>query len=350
MHRNASYESLFDFGFSFLGPILTAYFSELNEKRNIYLPVCLAREGYLFDRVIKKAKSEGYMHSALPPVYLKVSRTFLFKILADDPWCRGIALSKGYGGNFLDLLLKRFAIQLHEAMEIFPMEILLSEIVLPSDKDKVESFFSSYQDKINRLISAPKKLYLNYLSETLEKPANAELAFLDVGYAATIQKLLSYIIKADTHGYYFVTTESGCTSIEQAVVEVNGVLLEGAVWGQKKPLLDKSLFLECLLTAPHGQVIDIRERATGEVEFIFGRKTKSQVDFHELSAIHDGAAQAVLENLKNKVTYSADEVSLIYSTYVNCVENIPLNLRAIFSIDDDVSGNGIINPLSFLQV
>lgn len=113
-------------------------------------------------------------------------------------------------------------------------------------------------------------------------------------------------------------------------------------------LLDRSLFLECLLTAPQGQFIDIHQNAAdGSFHFMFGRQAYVQTHFHELKVVLEGAQQAVVDAFKHNIRFTVDEIEMLYEQYVRKRNMLPHASWPLFDVDDAISGNANVDPLAF---
>ncbi|MFH7587936.1 hypothetical protein [Oceanimonas smirnovii] len=348
MH-NPTYLACKEFGYNFLAPMLSRYISALDEKKGNYLPVCLAREGWLLKQIIHDLQKNNLINLPHPPVYLKVSRTLLFRALLGHASLFSIALKNSYEGNLSSLFNSRFGLQNYEIEKIIPKPMLKMPVSLPEDTNSLIDLLTPYLSKFEALAAPTLNSVRNYFKSVGISDA-AEPLLLDVGYSGTIQKLITLILERDTSGFYFIATKPGVSKVGSNNVSMQGVLKENVALGDGYHLLDRSLFIECLLTAPHGQVADIREQSDGSFQFIYGRKAATQRQFQNLNAVHEGALDGVIYSLKNNIQYTTEEIEDLYYTFLKSRNAIPHTLWHLFSADDDISGNGIVNPLDLFGI
>jgi hypothetical protein len=124
-----------------------------------------------------------------------------------------------------------------------------------------------------------------------------------------------------------------------------GVFKEDVEWSHGYLMLERSLLLESLMTAPHGQVSDIRLRSDGQFDFFYGRTAASQRFFQDLEVVMSGAINAVENGFRSGIEYTVEEVEAIYRAFATPPSALPSGARHLFSLDDDFSGGGVINPL-----
>ncbi len=63
-----------------------------------------------------------------------------------------------------------------------------------------------------------------------------------------------------------------------------------------------------------------------------------------------GAIDGVEESFRNGIEYSVEEVEAIYAGFALSPSAIPSAAFHLFSIDDDFSGNGVINPDTIIWI
>lgn len=338
----ANYHSLRDFGYTFLGPIFGAYLHEVVNDYPAYSPVCLAREGFLIHRLISRAHDRGLARQLRDPIYLKVSRTVLFRALLADDELWPELFGKPFEGTLQALLCGRFGCKPYMLEEI-SRDKLNQRVKLPADASNLLQELQQYRpqfEKVSRRTLNSLKKYLGSLG--LDNP-KLDLVFLDVGYSGTIQKLLTRILERDSYGKYIITAVERDHKVGRYNCYIEGTALKNAQWGQGDLLLDRSILLESLLTAPHGQVKDVYESENGEFNFSFGKRANAQIYFHELEAIFSGCEECVLDMLDRDISFSSSELSELFAAFSLPISAIPRDIRYLFDIDDDFSGNGILN-------
>ncbi|WP_440080087.1 HAD family hydrolase [Pseudomonas syringae] len=340
----SSYQALYDFGYSFLSPILNHYVRHLEQYHSTHRPVCLAREGWIFFKLLNQLESKGLIEFPHKPIYLKVSRTLLFRSHLGDPETWDIALQSKFKGTVLDLLKSRFGLQLHEAFGLLPQALLDFNLTLPDDKAKVIQWLTPHKSRLQDYVTPTRMALLHYFEQEKLLGEGPTAVMLDLGYAGTIQKLITKIISKDTLGLYFIASKAGDTVVSENTARMEGVFKENVDWSQGYLMLERSLLLESLMTAPHGQVVDIRLRTDNKLDFFYGRNAAPQRYFQDLETVMQGAIDGVEEAFRAGVEYSVDEVEALYAGFALSPSAIPRAAFHLFSIDDDFSGNGVINP------
>lgn len=341
------------FGSAFLGPILYAFFKNLslyiNNNPKVIRLNFLAREGYLLGQFYN-ALADTKRIKALKSNYILCSRTLLFKLsLIDRPlWIE--TLKHHFNGSIEQLLLQRYQFNITEVASI--RQFLPSgsnyferHISLPADQDIVLEFLNLAEESIREIVLPKHRAYLTYLTSIglRKKSATAE-HIVDIGYSGTIQKLLSaQLPNTELHGHYFITTKAAQNTETNKFL---GHLLSDIQFGDGHTLLDRSLYIETLLTAPHGQVIDL-ETSAGGIAFKFGRQTKAQAEFYKIEAVLDGALDYVKIAFDNNLDWHIEDIESFYSLLINNTSILPKDLRDVFEIDDSISGLGTLNPIKF---
>ena len=342
-----SYQSLYEFGSTFLGPMLSVYVKAVSDNIDNKVPVCLAREGWLLYGLLNELSAENHLELPLPPVYLKVSRTVLLRASLGTASSWKLGLNSKFQGTVLQLLMNRFALGFHEAFSTLPEDLLSFNVKLPEQSHQVTEWLEPHADRLESLVKKTKDGLTAYLQQSGLKSSDIEPLMLDIGYSGTIQKLLTELLEKDTSGLYFVSLKSGKQRVGRYHANMNGVFHEDIAWNDGYSMLDKSLLLESLMTAPHGSIIDIRCQHNGELAFFYGRETTSQVFYQDLSVVFRGAIDEVKKIIEKGIYYSAEEIENLYRVYTETRGAIPSELGYLFGIDDDFSGNGVFNPIDF---
>lgn len=340
----SSYQALHDFGCSFLSPILNHYVRQVVQHSQGHQPVCLAREGWIFFKLLTQLENGGFINLPNKPIYLKVSRTLLFRCQLGDPETWEVSLHNKFKGSMLDLMKNRFGLQLHEAFELLPQALLDFNLSLPEDKEKVIQWLTPHKARLQAYVAPTRDALLYYFTREKLLENGPTPLMLDLGYAGTIQKLITRIIGRDTFGLYFISNKSGDINVAGNIARMKGVFKEDIEWSKGYLMLERSLLLESLMTAPHGQVTDIRLRTDGEIDFFYGRAAAPQRYYQDLETIMNGAIAGVEEAFRDGIEYSVDEIEKLYAGFALSPSAIPRAAFHLFNIDDDFSGNGVINP------
>lgn len=341
-----SYRSLYEFGSMFLGPVLSVYARNVVAKAGSKVPVCLAREGWLFYQLFKELDSEGLASFEVPPVYLKVSRTVLLRAMLGDEAGWEIAFdAKFRSSTVLNLLVRRFGFSIHEAYSTLPHDVLHQVFELPAQAAELKACFRPFKEALLNA-AAPTREGLERSFELAGlRMSGVEPLLLDIGYSGTIQRLLTHLFNADTTGLYFVCLKAGVDAIGPHLAKMSGVFHEDVKWDQGHILLDRSLLLESLMTAPHGQVVDVRKVSGSQVMYFYGAEAPTQTYFQDLDAVFRGAIDEVKRHFRLGLTFTQEEVEAIYSVFATTSGAIPNAVRHLFGIDDDFYDNGELSPL-----
>ncbi|WP_462169261.1 HAD family hydrolase [Pseudoalteromonas lipolytica] len=344
--KNIQQERFSNFGTTFLGPTLSFFMQGIDkattEQDTLYF---LAREGYWLEKAyIKSNLNKELKHRTC---YLLASRAFLFKILLDNEKSYSYSLKSAFSGTFLELMSTRFILSNSEIRSVFSDETCSMMIQLPSDKKEVERILSTHRNSIQRVISETKSAYLSYL-DSQGVIGQEVLHLVDLGYSGTIQSLLSLLLGVDTYGHYLIASQPGERYINNAKVMMVGYLKEGVKLQDGYLPLDRSMFLESLLSAPFGQFRDIRlNPLTNEFDFYYGRQVNAQRFFQEIEQVMLGAlAYCEFANEKS-ISFTKEEIEMLLESYLSKPNMIPRCIHHVFDIDDDVAGNGTVNALHF---
>lgn len=352
---SAQKNSLRSFGAAFLGPILYFFFESLarylSDNPKITRINFLAREGYLLGQLYE-ALAESKRIKPLKANYILCSRTLLFKVSLSNKSLWPETLKHHFSGTFRQLLSNRFQFNTHEIglieSSLSPdSSLLTTKISLPDDQNIVIDLLESIQDALNSIVSPKSAAYSSYLTSIgLKKKASTIEHVVDIGYSGTIQKLLAaQLPNASLVGHYFITTSSAVNAAPNTFI---GHLLSNVNFGDGHSLLDRSLYMETLLTAPHGQVIDVAIKE-GQAEFTFGQRTRAQEEFYKLESIMEGALDYVKIAFDNHLVWEIKDIELFYRSYISNANLFPKELRDIFEIDDTISGLGVLNPIHFFK-
>lgn len=340
---NNSYKALYEFGYGFLGPILNYYIRKIAERSATHRPICLAREGWVLFAALKHLEDNGLLSFEAKPLYLKVSRTVLFRSQLGNPDIWELAFHSKFEGTVLDLLLKRFGLQLHEAFSLLPQELLGFNVSLPDDHQKLSEWLAPHNARMHSYVEPTRNALRTYFNREALTSSSPKALMLDIGYAGTIQKILTRMFGQSTDGLYFITTAAGSHLIGQHTATMAGVFKENVKWSEGYLMLERSLLLESIMTAPEGQLVDIRLQKNGELQFFHGRLATPQRQYQDLQTIFAGAIDAVGDGFKMNLNYSVEEIECLFSAYATTPSAIPKEAFHLFNIDDDFSGNGVIS-------
>lgn len=342
------------FGAAFLGPIFSVFFFRISKRlksdNNINKLWFLAREGYLLEKSFN-AVAQALNFDSIKTGYLFCSRTLLFRLALSNKNLWTKSLEHSYKGSFFNFLKNRYALSKEELKSIYIASSTFrsnseKNIEIPKDLNLVLSVFEEMPSFFKESMLEKANLYIKYLNQ-IGFGNNKIEHLIDLGYSGTIQKFLTGLTGISTNGHYFITTRNAENTYN---MKFNGYLLESVNFGMGNMLLDRSLFMESILTAPHGQVIDVLKLEDGKIAFNFGVKTPAQKRFHELELICDGATTYAINALKNNNILSYNELVDFYSNFVvNIPSLFPSSISDLFELDDNISGFGFINPITFFH-
>jgi hypothetical protein len=345
--RQMSITSLQQLGATLISPMFTFYnqtlTNNIDEKESIFF---LAREGYWFSRAYSEfCKATNRVDNSQ---YMLVSRAFLFKIGLSDPKTFSYSLNFKFEGSLYELMRSRFMLSDTSLRKVFTDKQLQQTFSLPDDLKKVSTLLVQKQAQLKPIIEPSSSAYHQYLTSIGFFDVET-VNLVDLGYSGTIQTLLTILFKKNTKGHYLIASNPGNKTVEKQKMTMVGYLKEGVKMGDGYTPLDRSMFLESLLTAPVGQFQDIRLSPLPDEAFdtYYGRKVTSQHQFHLLEQICQGALKQMNQYIKAGVTFSAEEVETLYTTFVTKKGMLPRHSWPLFTIDDDIASEGTVNGLDF---
>lgn len=340
-------QSLKHLGTTMLAPML-AYFSDhiynnTQDKESVFF---LAREGYWLHHAFRQFMQNQPQTRKIE--YVLTSRAFLFKIGLLEPKTYAYSLNFTFSGSVYQLMRTRFMLSDVSISQTFSKKEQERVISVPNDLDKVSALIQSRITPLTPIIEEIKSAYQEYLSDLgyFDAPISH---LVDVGYSGTIQTLLTLIFDHPTQGHYLIASKPGVRQVGRHNITMNGYLKEAVKMGQGYTPLDRSMFLESLLTAPQGQFQDIRYSPLPDMkfEFFYGRKISSQHNFHLLEQICHSAIARMDEYVKNNIQFTQAEIEQIYTTFVTKRGLFPRATWPAFALDDDIANEGTISPLDF---
>ena len=342
-----SIASLQQLGAVLISPFFTFFNQKLKENIEDKEPIFfLAREGYWFSRSYSEyCQVKGYVDNGR---YMLVSRAFLFKIGLSEPKTFFYSLNFKFESSLYELMRSRFMLSDTSLRKVFTDKQLQQTFSLPYDLKKVSTLLVQQQAKLRPIIEPSSSAYHRYLTSIGFFDVET-VNLVDLGYSGTIQTLLTILFEKNTKGHYLIASNPGESFIEEQKMTMVGYLKEGVKMGEGYIPLDRSMFLESLLTAPVGQFQDIRLSSLPDNTFdiYYGRKVNSQHQFHLLEQICKGAIKQMNQYISDGVTFSVDEVETLYSTFVTKKGMLPTCSWPLFTIDDDIASEGTVNGLDF---
>ncbi len=340
-------ESLKQLGAVFLAPVLTYFNKNLFDNRPKNRPLFfLAREGYWLQSAYSRYASGR--DESVETRYLLVSRAFLFKIGLIEPKTHAYSLNFKFAGSMRELMRTRFMLSDVTINQIFSEKELKQKLFLPNDIEKVSTLITSKIEQLTPIILSSSNAYREYLTQ-LGFFENNTVDLVDIGYGGTIQTLLSLIFDINTVGHYLIASNAGEKQAGEKSALMKGYLKEGVKLGGGYIPLDRSMFLEGLLTAPNGQFQDIRFSPLQHrtFDFYYGRKVSSQHNFHLLETVCNGALRQMDEFVTHGIEFTSSEVESLYTSFVTKKGMLPRDSWPLFEIDDDITSEGTVNGIDF---
>lgn len=342
-------QSLQQLGASILSPLLSFFESQLladaNKQGNKPL-FFLAREGYWLEKAYQsycEAKGEK-----VDSRYLLVSRAFLFKIGLLEPKTFSYSLNFNFSGTLYDLMRTRFMLSDVSIRKAFTDKQYQQKVLLPADRRQVSQLLEANIEVLKPIIRESFDAYKAYLDSLGFFDQNI-VNIVDIGYSGTIQKLLGLIFNKDIDGHYLIASNPGIQDLENSRLNMTGYLKENVSMGGGYLPLDRSMFLEALLTSPDGQFQDIRFSPLPhcQFDFYYGRKVESQNRFYLIEQIMRGAISQMVKYAKDDIEFTSSEVEALYSAFVSKKGMFPREIWSLFCLDDDTANEGTINGLDF---
>ena len=350
MKTDLDYDELCEIGFKFFGPIIAPYSLWFIEKIQCYQNakvLLFSREGYHFSHLFKKTLELYNITNNKDFTYLPISRSFIFHIMADVPSYYREFVKHPFRGTIGSFL--RFRLCIERPREIVHDLLLLDiPISLPEDSEAVLSFLYDHATELKAATEKSRTLYTDYLRATGILGVDFFIC-TDIGFSGTIQNALSCFLNAASDGYYLFKSSNFTSARPSLNIRGYGFWSDNCSFGKGDILVDKSLFIESIFTAPHGQVVGIKP----DQSFVYGPKTSSQRFFHFTYPIIDGIMSFITEMKNNNLRYNdvneMYDVRKLYEIFCKYDKSrAVLALLAVLEIDDNITGNGVIAPNKFL--
>jgi FMN phosphatase YigB (HAD superfamily) len=347
--RSIEINSLSDFGYLVIGPVLTVFMAWLigqARQDKIDLLLYASREGHL----LKQAHDLIAMRQHIPEgqYFLCSRRVAMIAALRDETSISPL-LKAHFKGSFADLLQKRLGIEnTIPFLERLGLERMMRPGTLPEDSAIYRTQLLECLDLLTNEALSERILYQRY-AEPLIKGRRS--ALVDIGYSATMQRALATFMKGIAGGYYFVTVEQSAEvdRFEQFAKGCFGHRINA--FHADLPIYQFSLLLEAVLTAPQGQLLGFRDVAGNAVPH-FKALGLAQQHFSDLEEIHKGA----LDFLKDALDISGDLFESLGHHYG--AANLPIRQTMEYRwklgihtpalhVEDNYSGNEEISIFEF---
>jgi hypothetical protein len=320
------------------------------EKSKARSLLFIGREGYFLRPLAEHARSVMQIAGSRKSYhYLDVSRGFLFKLLLSDSENLDMALRHHFSGSLQTLLERRFFLSDSEKRKSnFGQSNF--HVSLPMDAEAVKFFLDENIGSLRDEIKAKADAYIHYVKALADTD---HLLFADVGFSGTIQKILGQLTGFRSEGLYFCRTADFSSGAPAGSHSAKAYWTESAKFGTGDPLVDYSLVLESLLTAPYGTLRDVDLHSPATDFFIHDDKTPHLKHFEVLESIVSGVRSYITDFVHAGMTPAS------MPDLVDCRRLYELQLkydaspemqyvRRLFEIDDSISGFGSVKPFNFL--
>lgn len=283
------------------GPLMLLFISwvirheALSRVERLYF---LAREGDFLVKVYRLIR-ERYGLQHLPEGrYFHVSRQTAIGAALGSGFRPDLVIGAGrYVGSIQGLLWNRasFTAPAHLGLDRF-------DVRLPADAAVVERVMTDLKPEITAHGADLNGRFRAYAKqEQLE--AEGLHAVVDVGYSATIQKMMQVALGQPLVGFYMTTFDTA-----QGVEKDGGSAFSCFSAGTENPetsslpVLAYGLAVEAFLTAPHGQVVGY-ETVGDRIAPLFKADPRTAAEHAVLAELHAGAEQYIIDSLD---LYGAD--------------------------------------------
>jgi len=340
--RPLTLTTAFDVGYVVFGPLAFSFTAWLVNKlrvldaRHVYF---LAREGYTLRQFYETAKR----HSADPALpdsaYLFTSRRVVLSALQGltfEP--QEITGATYYNGTLAGLLQSRIGLSLPQDLGLENIEVHL-----PEDLSPVLDRLRMLESQIVTHGRKEHTLYREYCqaSGLLNEGA---AAVVDIGYGATIQRMLQRLTLRPFTGFYLATFQ-GASEVERMGGRAYGCFSEGlAPFASSAPAIRHSLLLEAFLCAPHGQVSGFVRDADG-LQPIYKADARTADDLSTLIEMQAGAnayCEDLLRAYGPKIMDLDVDLLAVQEPLKRLADReirIPTHVGHALAVEDDFTGN-----------
>jgi hypothetical protein len=286
-------------------------------------------------------------HAGLPPAsYLPCSRRAVLaaqmgaSVRAGGPLDVSLltASSPWFEGTIEELLRARIGLLCRE-----PAGLPASRVALMRDAEIVHCVAGLMADEITPHVQQAHADFECYAT-AIGLAGAGQAGLVDVGYSATIQSAIQKTLGISLVGFYMAVTEAARKTGEEGGYAF-GAFAEGGEAAQFGGAF--GLFLEAVLSAPHGQVIGYAPTADGGgTEPVFDIGGAAQQAFPILQRIHAGIHAYCLGRMAaHGLQPEADPFATLRRLGAGAITVAPEIRRALF-VEDAFCGNGEIDVLA----
>ncbi|CAN7237901.1 hypothetical protein [Rhizobium sp. LjRoot254] len=345
------YSKFHSLGYRLFGPIISPALDWIvtEAEQNPTGPLLfIGREGYFLRALADHLRAERQIRSEQNYLYLNASRSFLFKLLLNTEHVN-LTLAHWYRGTVASFFSDRYFLNKSDSDRLSG-SFGYASIELPRDADLVMGLIEKNAKIIGEQTAKKRGAYLAYLNGLV---GDGEQRFVDVGFSGTIQKCIGALTGAPTIGYYFYKSKSFNQHAPPGSHIGNGYWSNEAEFGKQDPLIDFSMVLESLLTAPWGTLRDIKPYGARSECFVYDDFVPNREQFYVLEAIIAGVRQHITDFVRAGMSGEAwsdlVDVRMLYDLILRFDGSEEMTaLRNLFEIDDSISGFGKVKPFEFL--
>lgn len=277
-------ETLEDFGYLFIGPLLYNFFNWLLPQLaagGFDRVLFLAREGYLLERLYRRLGKQLGLAGMPDSIYFKTSRRMATVAALESGADIAASLQDSFSGTAKQLLQRRFGLDCPEEDD--------SERLVNSDP-RLLQLTERHAAEILANAADERRCYRDYITG-LGLREGMHLALVDIGLKGSIQHALRRIFPADYQGFY-VTGLAGAAN-PYALGDRFRALYPVVAAAGKEPnqVYRYHILFESALVSPEGMYI----RACPEGRFVNGPQFSNQRLFEQKQALHRGAENFVCE-------------------------------------------------------
>ena len=326
-----SFDNLYDFGYTTMGPLLS-YFTqrlvEQNKDTNERL-LLLSREGYMLEKLIKTYEKSRGLEPVDARYFLTSRRACAVPALENDEDLREL-LSQNYEGSLSNLLSERLGLTLHEEDQDV-------SITYDTPTEEIMKLVEPYKEELFARVAEEKNAYLVYAKDLIADAK--EVSVVDVGFSGTIQYFLMKLTGRNIGGHYLCLHNNKPKRIGGTAEAIYEIKNPDKIKDSK--LLEYQLFLENALSAPYGQLIRFTMKDGLPVpEYKSDNRVPAQIELLQ-KGIMDFTSQlaGVYKGMPTGQLANKDMVENIFHDVI-AAGTLNEELAAPFAVEDKYSSGG----------
>ncbi|NHO31415.1 rhamnan synthesis F family protein [Acetobacter fallax] len=334
-------------GHILFGPLLLAFMAQLithPATQRIEKFLFVSREGYFLSRLYKDLR-ETYDLPIPDALHFHCSRRVAIsaaQVTHFDPDILAIS-GDGFRGSMARLLTARLGVEIAAHSPLHDIDV-----ALPEDRDTVRNLTILLKDDILAQARISREALIAYARACGLTPGTdtkTRHGIVDVGYGATIQRHMQTTLNLPLTGFY-MAAETQCAAAEHSGGTAFGLLASGP--DAETFRRQHGLFVEAVLTAPHGQTIGYDTGVTPPRP-VFARDSRTTQDFTTLETLFSGISSYchdIIRSYGPEVLHSLQAVTpastaLLTALSENRLTLAPEIMKAL-SVEDEFCGRGQI--------